>query len=98
MANKHEITAADIMPLDAYGKVRTETRRKLSERIEEYRLLPRIEWFLAKYNSSGFSPRSGIRKTTPLRKAARDGNEDGLSSGWNDQLRPAVRLVVPLQH
>ncbi len=38
MANKHEITAADIMPLDAYAKVRTEMRRKLSERKKNRRV------------------------------------------------------------
>ena len=38
MANKHEITAADIMPLDAYAKVRTETRRKLAERKKNRRV------------------------------------------------------------
>ena len=30
MANKHEITAADILPLPEYVKVRTETRKKMS--------------------------------------------------------------------
>ena len=38
MANKHEITAADIMPLEAYAKVRTQTRRQLAERKKNRRV------------------------------------------------------------
>ena len=38
MANKHQITAADILPLEAYAKVRTQTRRDMSERKKSRRV------------------------------------------------------------
>ena len=38
MANKHQITAADILSLEAYAKVRGETRRKMSERKKNRRI------------------------------------------------------------
>ena len=38
MANKHQITAADILPLEAYAKVRVQTRRDMSERKKSRRV------------------------------------------------------------
>ena len=38
MASKHEITAADILPLDAYARVRTEKRRELAARKKNRRV------------------------------------------------------------
>ena len=38
MASKHEITAADIQPLDAYARVRTEKRRELAARKKNRRV------------------------------------------------------------
>jgi predicted SnoaL-like aldol condensation-catalyzing enzyme len=53
MANKHQITAADILPLEAYAKVRTQTRRDMSERKKSRRVEvgPHVTFYFENYDT-----------------------------------------------
>ena len=53
MASKHQITSADILPLDAYAKVRTEMRRTLSARKKNRRVEvgPHITFYFENYDT-----------------------------------------------
>jgi hypothetical protein len=53
MANKHEITAADILPLAEYAKVRAETRRRMAERKKQRRVEvgPHVTFYFESYDT-----------------------------------------------
>jgi hypothetical protein len=53
MAQKHNLTAADILPLAEYGKIRAESRRKISERKQNRRVEvgPYITFYFENYDT-----------------------------------------------
>lgn len=53
MAQKHNLTAADILPMAEYGKIRAESRRKISERKQNRRVEvgPHITFYFENYDT-----------------------------------------------
>jgi len=53
MAGKHNLTAADILPMAEYGKIRAESRRKISERKQNRRVEvgPHITFYFENYDT-----------------------------------------------
>jgi hypothetical protein len=53
MGSKHELTAADILPIPEYGKIRDESRRKISERKRNRRIEvgPFVTFYFENYDT-----------------------------------------------
>lgn len=53
MGSKHELTAADILPIPEYGKIRDESRRKISERKRDRRIEvgPYVTFYFENYDT-----------------------------------------------